>query len=98
MLTWLEKHMLPCAYKTVFGIDCPLCGFQRSLLFLLWGVLFCCLVMYTSLLFVLALLFLFVLYLIIPRLVNKKNCYRYAMFVLVVIGINYAAKLAILFV
>ncbi|MBO7224813.1 MAG: DUF2752 domain-containing protein [Bacteroidales bacterium] len=29
--------MLPCIYKQLFGISCPLCGFQRSLVCLLQG-------------------------------------------------------------
>lgn len=37
MIGWLEKHMLPCAYKSIFGIDCPGCGFQRSVIALLKG-------------------------------------------------------------
>lgn len=30
-------YMLPCFYKQVFGISCPLCGGQRSVLLLLEG-------------------------------------------------------------
>src|ERR1700733_9599500 len=37
MIGWLERHMLPCAYKSMFGIDCPTCGFQRSFIALLKG-------------------------------------------------------------
>jgi hypothetical protein len=37
MIGWLEGHMLPCAYKSLFGIDCPGCGFQRSCIALLKG-------------------------------------------------------------
>ncbi len=37
MITWLENHLLPCAYKAVLGIDCPVCGFQRAFLCLLQG-------------------------------------------------------------
>lgn len=37
MVKWLESHMLPCAYKQIFGIDCPGCGFQRACLALLKG-------------------------------------------------------------
>jgi hypothetical protein len=36
-LHWLEDHLLPCAYKQIFGIDCPLCGSQRALIELLKG-------------------------------------------------------------
>ncbi|MBN2347435.1 MAG: DUF2752 domain-containing protein [Bacteroidales bacterium] len=34
---WLEHHLLPCAYKQIFGFDCPACGFQRALIELLKG-------------------------------------------------------------
>ena len=36
-LIWLlsEKFMLPCISKQVFGIDCPGCGLQRSVILLL---------------------------------------------------------------
>lgn len=33
----LEDHMLPCMHKAVFGVDCPGCGMQRSVLMLLKG-------------------------------------------------------------
>jgi hypothetical protein len=34
---WLENYMLPCIWKSVFHIDCPGCGLQRSVLFLFRG-------------------------------------------------------------
>jgi hypothetical protein len=37
MNSWLKAHLLPCPFKYVTGIDCPGCGFQRSLLALLKG-------------------------------------------------------------
>ena len=37
MITWLQNHLLPCAFKTLFGIDCPICGFQRAFFLLLQG-------------------------------------------------------------
>ncbi|MBI3509914.1 MAG: DUF2752 domain-containing protein [Bacteroidetes bacterium] len=36
-LNWLQDHLIPCPIKSITGIDCPGCGFQRSLLFLLRG-------------------------------------------------------------
>jgi len=33
----LEKHMLPCINKKLFGVDCLGCGMQRSILLLLKG-------------------------------------------------------------
>ncbi|MBP2284630.1 hypothetical protein H4V97_002948 [Flavobacterium sp. CG_23.5] len=33
----LDKYMIPCLSKTLFGMECLGCGFQRGLLFLLKG-------------------------------------------------------------
>lgn len=33
----LEDYMLPCFTKKMFGVDCPGCGIQRSIAFLLKG-------------------------------------------------------------
>ncbi|MBC6112530.1 DUF2752 domain-containing protein [Pedobacter fastidiosus] len=34
---WLNHHLLSCPFKSYFGIDCPGCGLQRSILALLKG-------------------------------------------------------------
>jgi hypothetical protein len=34
---WLEHHLLSCPFKSLIGIDCPGCGFQRSVMALLKG-------------------------------------------------------------
>lgn len=36
-LFWLKVHLLSCPIKHYFGIDCPGCGFQRSVLALFEG-------------------------------------------------------------
>ena len=33
----LEKFMLPCLTKSIFGIDCPGCGLQRAVLLVAKG-------------------------------------------------------------
>ncbi len=33
----VEDHLIPCLNKSLFGIDCPGCGFQRSVLELASG-------------------------------------------------------------
>ncbi len=33
----IEDYMLPCFTKTIWGLDCPGCGLQRSAAFLLRG-------------------------------------------------------------
>jgi hypothetical protein len=35
--SWLQNHLLTCPFKKVTGIDCPGCGFQRSVLALIEG-------------------------------------------------------------
>lgn len=37
VLDWLQQHSLPCFFKSMFGIECPGCGFQRSAFALLKG-------------------------------------------------------------
>ncbi|AMR30614.1 hypothetical protein A0256_03835 [Mucilaginibacter sp. PAMC 26640] len=36
-MDWLNAHLLTCPFKYFTGIDCPGCGFQRSVLALLAG-------------------------------------------------------------
>lgn len=40
MINWLEQHLFPCFFKSHFGMECPGCGMQRSLIALLKGDLF----------------------------------------------------------
>jgi hypothetical protein len=51
----MEKFMLPCLFKTLFGFECLGCGFQRSVFLLFQGHFLEALKMYpavyTSLLF-----------------------------------------------
>ncbi len=37
MIHWLQHHLLPCPFKNLTGIDCPGCGFQRSVIELIQG-------------------------------------------------------------
>ncbi|MFD0750493.1 DUF2752 domain-containing protein [Mucilaginibacter calamicampi] len=36
-ISWLRDHLLPCPFKYFTGLDCPGCGFQRSVLALMQG-------------------------------------------------------------
>jgi len=37
LIHWLENNLFTCFFKSHFGIDCPGCGMQRSLIALLNG-------------------------------------------------------------
>lgn len=52
----IENYMLPCFTKKIFGIDCPGCGIQRSLLFLAKGDFMAAFEMYPAIYPILALL------------------------------------------
>ena len=36
-IQWLREHLLPCPFKYFTHIDCPGCGFQRSVIVLIQG-------------------------------------------------------------
>ncbi|MBQ4915764.1 DUF2752 domain-containing protein [Maribacter sp. MMG018] len=64
----IENYMLPCFTKQVFDMDCPGCGLQRSLLFLIRGEFVSAFKMYPGI-YPMLLLFLFLL---INKSVNIK--------------------------
>lgn len=37
MADWLAQHMLSCPSKKLFLVDCPGCGLQRSIIYMLKG-------------------------------------------------------------
>jgi len=85
--------MLPCAYKAVFGIDCPVCGFQRALIELMKGNFLKSFVIYPPLLPVLGLLSIVVIYLVNKNYIRPAVIRVYSVIVLVLILINYIEKL-----
>ena len=93
MGTWIEQHLFPCAYKQLFGIDCPVCGFQRSLISLIKGDLIDSFKIYAPLLPTSFLIIFFVFYLFNKKLVKQKFLFYYSSIVLVIITINYFIKL-----
>lgn len=77
----LQNFMLPCLSKTLFGIECLGCGFQRSLLLLFQGQFKAAFEMYpaifTSLIFIASLLL---------NAVHKKGNYSKAIVILAIIN------------
>jgi hypothetical protein len=47
-VNWLQNHLLSCPFKYLTGIDCPGCGFQRSVVALLQGELLKSLTLYPA--------------------------------------------------
>ena len=92
-MSWLEKHMFPCAYKYFFGIDCPICGAQRSLLLLMQGNVEDSFKIYPPLVFLLMLIIFAVSYLIFPSIIKANFLKKYSVVVLVIISINYTYKI-----
>ncbi len=95
MFPWLENNLLPCAYKSLFGIDCPACGIQRSLISLLKGDLQESFFIYPPLVFVLLGMFLGVLYFLKPGIVKPDLLKRYFSFLLMIVMTNYLIHLAL---
>ena len=93
MLKWFEDHSLPCAYRSLLGIDCPLCGSQRAIFLLLKGEFTKCFVMYPPLIPVLVLLLLLIIRKVFTIHLDRKYVYRYSVFVLIVVAVNYSIKL-----
>ncbi|MDB5086861.1 MAG: hypothetical protein JWR09_855 [Mucilaginibacter sp.] len=47
-INWLQNHLIPCPFKYLTGIDCPGCGFQRSVIALIRGDLYKSLALYPA--------------------------------------------------
>jgi len=92
----MELPLLPCAYKELFGMNCPMCGFQRAMLLLLKGDIVESMKMYLPLIPTLLLIVLWVFHIIRPRAIKAKNIRLYSGLLLALILINYFVKLLII--
>ena len=92
MIAFLEKNMFDCFWVKTFGVECPGCGFQRSIFFLLEGDLKNSLITYPSLFPTIIL----ILYLILHLIFKFKSGYKWilVMFIITVsiMVINYLIK------
>ncbi|MFD0794552.1 DUF2752 domain-containing protein [Mucilaginibacter litoreus] len=95
---WLQYHLLPCPFKYLTGIDCPGCGFQRSILLLIKGNLNDSLLMYPPAIPIL-LTALWWLADSLLRLDNPKAYIKKSLFIITgsFITISYAIKLVHLY-
>ncbi|MBV9986832.1 MAG: DUF2752 domain-containing protein [Chitinophagaceae bacterium] len=93
MLNWFADHMLPCAYKSLFGIDCPLCGFQRALLLMLQGEWKASFALYPPLLPLLCLGIGFLLQRLFRNRIPVRYLNRFSIAVLLLMLVNYSVKL-----
>lgn len=93
----VEKYMLPCLNKYLWGIDCMGCGLQRSILLLLQGKLTAAFYMYPAIYPMVG----FVLFLILDFFtVIKYSWYIKLFFIVSIVGfmvISYAIKMKIIF-
>jgi hypothetical protein len=81
--------MLPCAYKELFGIECPTCGAQRSFSLLMEGNFSDSFFMYPPLLPILLLGVLWIMKLAKPTFINFDLIKKYSWAVLAIVMINY---------
>lgn len=93
----MEKYMLPCMFKKIFGINCIGCGIQRSLSLLMNGEFAKAFTMfpaiYTTILFFLSIGF----YLIDPKHRNPKMVIFFAISNAVIMITSYVYKMKFLF-
>lgn len=94
-ISWLQGHLLPCPFKYITGIDCPGCGFQRSLLALLKGDIHQSFLLYPP---TMPLLITATWWLIdsLFKLDTRKSLVKKTMFIVValIITVSYAFKVA----
>src|SRR6056297_3207529 len=93
IIQFLETHMAPCFYKENFGIVCPGCGMQRSLIELLKGNILTSIKTYPALIPTIF-MFLFLITHLIFKLKNGATILKYTFICnVILIFINYFYKL-----
>jgi hypothetical protein len=85
--------MFPCAYKSIFGFECPICGFQRSLISLMHGKVNESIGTYSPLIPILILIGFSLIYSLNKKIFKIEFLYGLAIYVLAVIIICYIGKI-----
>jgi hypothetical protein len=93
-ISWLQNHLLPCPFKYLTGIDCPGCGFQRSVIALLQGDLHKSFSLYPAAI-PLLLFFTYGLFDKFLKLDNSKDTVKKTLFIIVgaMLLISYTVKM-----
>lgn len=91
-LDWLEHHLLPCPTKYFFGMECPGCGMQRSIIELLRGNLIESIKLYPPLIPMLLMLVVLVINLKVNSAVWQKVLKYFFVANVAIILINYIFK------
>lgn len=91
-LDWLELHLLPCPTKYFFGMECPGCGMQRSIIELLRGNLVESIKLYPPLIPMLLMLVVLVINLKVNSAVWQKVLKYFFVANVAIILINYIFK------
>ena len=89
IIAWLESHQISCFYKKFLGIPCPGCGMQTSIIELLKGNMINSLVVFPPLIPIVLLFTFVVLHLIIKFTFGAKIIKISAIFVGILLAINY---------
>ena len=93
IITWLESHQLPCMFKSVTHFDCPGCGLQRSVVYLMKGDFTGSFFMYPALLPIL-ILFAFLIFHVTMKFKNGATILKYGyLFCASVIMVSYIYKI-----
>ena len=91
-LDWLEHHLITCPTKHFFGIECPGCGMQRSIIELLRGNLWESIKLYPPLIPMIILLVLLVINLKVNSIALQKVLKYFFIAEVIIIFINYILK------
>jgi len=92
LVTWLEDHILPCSFKSWFGVDCLGCGIQRAFILLLKGEYSASFYLYPALIPIILMLVLLVLHLVFKFKLGLKWLKYMFIFNVIIVLINYIIK------
>ncbi len=92
-MEWLESHLIPCFYKSLFGIECPGCGMQRAFIELLKGNFIESIKIYSPLIPILVMFIFLILHLIFKLKKGATILTFMFIFAISFIMINYIYKL-----